>query len=101
MIPAMEENASRYSKWNALLTNIVYPFYEVAVVGKKAGALLSDLQSRHIPNTLLVGSKTESELPLFKGRYSDDDTLVYVCQNTTCKFPVETVDEALQQLANF
>ena len=101
MVPMIVESAPSYSKWNQLLLHNTYPYYEIAVVGKKAGPLLSDLQSRHIPNTLVVGSKVQSELPLFKGRYSDDNTLVFVCQNTTCKLPVETVDEALEQLANF
>ena len=101
MIPAISESAPSYSKWNSLLLNTTYTYYEIAVVGNDAEGLLQELQGKNIPNTLLVGSTSASELPLFKDRFSDDDTLIFVCQNTTCKLPVETVDEALQQLANF
>lgn len=101
MVPAITESAASYSKWNALLLITTYPYYEIAVVGKNARVLLQDFQGKHVSNALLVGSTSDSELPLFKGRYSDDDTLIYVCQNTTCKLPVETVDEAIDQLKNF
>ncbi|MGI9551432.1 MAG: thioredoxin domain-containing protein [Aurantibacter sp.] len=101
MVPALTESAPSYSKWNALLLNTTYPYYEIAVVGNDAGVLMPELNDKHLPNTIVVGSMTNSELPLFKGRHSDENTLIYVCQNTTCKLPVETVKEALHQLANF
>jgi len=101
MVPAITESALSYSKWNSLLLNTTYPYYEIAVVGKDAPTLMADINKRYISNALIVGSNAKSELPLFKGRYSDDDTLIYVCQNTTCKLPVETAEEAMQQLENF
>ena len=78
-----------------------YPFYEIAVVGDDAKILLSQLQQHNLPNTLIVGSDKNSELPLFKGRYADDGTYIYVCQDHTCKLPVSTAEEALEQLKNF
>lgn len=101
MVPAITESALSYSKWNSLLMNTTYPYYEIAVVGKNAPTLMADVNKRYLTNALIVGSTAKSELPLFKGRYSDDDTLIYVCQNTTCKLPVETAEEALRQLENF
>ncbi|MEO9890933.1 thioredoxin domain-containing protein [Aurantibacter sp.] len=101
MLPSITDSAPSYSKWNALLLNTAYPFYEIAVVGNNAEVLLQQLQVKNIPNVLLVGSSEKSNLPLFEGRFAKDDTLIYVCQNTTCKLPVATVEEALQQLANF
>lgn len=101
MVPSITESAPSYSKWNSLLLNTTYPYYEIALVGKDAKILMAELNRTYLMNALVVGSTSNSELPLFKGRYSDDDTLIYVCQNTTCKLPVETVKEALYQLANF
>ncbi len=101
MISALEENAYNYSKWNSLLLKTAYPFYEIAVVGDDAKILLSQLQQHNLPNTLIVGSDKNSELPLFKGRYADDGTYIYVCQDHTCKLPVSTAEEALEQLKNF
>ena len=101
IVPALVESAYNYSKWNSLLLKTTYPYYEIAVVGSDAPNLVSELQQKHLPNTLIVGSSSKSELPLFKGRYSDDGTYIYVCQDHTCKLPVATTEEAMEQLNNF
>ncbi|WP_252729846.1 thioredoxin domain-containing protein [Zobellia uliginosa] len=101
MVSAITENAPSYSKWNALLLNNTYPYFEIAVVGKDADILIQALNKIQLPNALVVGSKIKSDAPLFKDRYVDEGTFIYVCQNTTCKLPVKTVNEALNQLKNF
>ncbi|WP_373519123.1 thioredoxin domain-containing protein [Pricia sp.] len=101
MVPMITEHAPSYSKWNALLLHTAYPYYEIAVVGKNALPLLKDLHQNYVPNTLVVGTTSESDLPLFEDRYFDDGTFIYVCKNTTCKLPVETVEKALGQVRNF
>lgn len=101
LIPMVTEQAASYSKWNSLLLETAYPFYEVAVVGKNASPLIKSLHQNYVPNTLVVGSTSESDLPLFEDRYFNDGTFIYVCKNTTCKLPVETVESALKQLENF
>ncbi len=101
MVPMISEHPPSYSKWNALLLNTAYPYYEIAVVGKNAEPLLKDLHQNYVPNTLLVGSTSDNDLPLFEDRYFEDGTFIYVCKNTTCKLPVETVEKALEQLRNF
>jgi len=101
MVTQVQQTASSYSKWDALLLQIAQPYYEIAVVGKNAEALLKELKVKHIPNTLVVGSTVESDSPLFKGRYVESGTYIYVCKNTTCKLPVTTVDEAMEQLESF
>ncbi|WP_400072865.1 thioredoxin domain-containing protein [Zobellia russellii] len=101
MVPAIIESAPSYSKWNALLLNNTYPYFEIAVVGKDAPVLVKALNEIPMANALVVGSKSESSSPLFKDRYVADGTFIYVCQNTTCKLPVKTVNEALGQMRNF
>ena len=101
MVPAITEQASSYSKWNTLLLHSVYPYYEIAVVGKKAKPLINELQQSYIPNTLVIGTSSESDFPLFKDRYFSDGTYIYVCKNTSCKLPVQTVEDAMKQLRNF
>ncbi|WP_422079353.1 thioredoxin domain-containing protein [Ulvibacterium sp.] len=101
MIPSIGESAASYSKWNTLLLHNTYPFYEIAVVGKNALPLIGNINQKPIPNILVVGSPSESNLPLFKDRYKEDNTFIYVCQNSTCKLPVKTVEEAMVQLHDF
>ncbi|WP_339925698.1 thioredoxin domain-containing protein [uncultured Cyclobacterium sp.] len=95
------ENPSGYGRWNNLLMNQTYPFYEIAVVGKNARAVLSSFQEVYLPNTLVVASPSESSLPLFLNRYVDEETYIYVCQNNTCNLP-ETVPEiVINQLKTY
>ncbi|WP_430969128.1 thioredoxin domain-containing protein [Spongiimicrobium sp. 2-473A-2-J] len=101
MVPLLVENAPSYAQWNALLLNQVYPYYEIAVVGDRGTDLVASLHKQHIPNALVIGSLSESELPLFKGRYVPGETFIYVCRNSTCKLPVQTVAEAMDQLGSF
>jgi len=101
LLPRVTEYPNGYAHWNSLLSNVVHPYFEIAIVGKDAIQLVKELQEKNIPNALIIGSASESEAPLFKDRYFDDKTLIYVCQNSTCKLPVKTVAEAVAQMENF
>ncbi|MGB5272486.1 MAG: thioredoxin domain-containing protein, partial [Flavobacteriaceae bacterium] len=87
--------------WNELLLHHAYPFFEVAVVGSDARKLVMALNQNYLPNALVVGSTGKSDFPLFKDRYFEDGTFIYVCQETTCKLPVTTVEKAIAQINNF
>jgi uncharacterized protein YyaL (SSP411 family) len=101
MVPFIEEAAPSYALWNELLLHHAYPYFEVAVVGSEARTLVKALNQNYLPNTLVIGSTTESDFPLFKDRYFDDGTFIYVCRETTCKLPVTTVQQAIAQIKNF
>ena len=96
-----ENHAVGYGAWGSLLLQQAYPFYEIVIVGENAEQLLSQMSKTYIANTILVGSKSESEISLFKDRYIDEYTFIYVCQNNTCKLPVKTIDEGFQQMVSF
>lgn len=101
IISYLKNNPSNYSQWNSTLLKMVYPYYEVAIVGKDAGKLLTELHKIYIPNVLVLGTKSESKAPLFDQRFVEDETYIYVCEEQTCKMPVKTITEALTQLQNF
>ncbi len=98
MLPMLQEDAYAYSNWGKLLSHIVYPFYEVAIVGDDAQRMLLDLSNQNVPNILLAGSTRKSDIALFEDRYFNDATYVYVCQDNACKLPVKTIKEALPLL---
>ena len=50
---------------------------------------------KYLPNSLTAASNEISELYLLKDRYFKDETYIYVCVDSTCKFPVTSVLEAL------
>ena len=89
---------NNYSVWGSVLLEKLYPFYEVAIVGDKAENFIRKLNTEYIPNTIIIGSLKNSELPLFEDRFVEGETYIYVCQNSTCKLPVTTPNEAINQL---
>lgn len=71
---------------------------EVALIGSDYLKLKNEFKKRYHPTSLVMGTKTKSNLPLLQGKVANDRTTIYVCYNNTCKQPVYSVDDALQQL---
>ncbi len=87
---------SGYSNWAMLLLYFSQPFYELAIVGKSVDEKRKSLNKHYNPNRIFAGSVTQSSLPLLKNRYTENDTLIYVCTNKTCLQPVKEIEKALQ-----
>jgi uncharacterized protein YyaL (SSP411 family) len=96
--PEMQDYGSGYSNWLDLMLNYTQPFYEVAIVGEQVHDKIIELNKTYIPNKLIVGSKTESKLPLLQNRYVEDETYIYVCVKKACKLPVTEVSKAIKLL---
>ncbi len=101
VLPYVIDYTDGYAKWSSLFLNTSQPFFEIVVVGKDAEEIVKELQSKHLPNALIVGSTKDSNEPLFKDRFVENETFIYVCQNSTCKLPVKSIDDALNQMKNF
>jgi len=84
-----------YSNWCRLYQDLVQPPYEVAIVGNDYASLQEETLRHYLPNVLLLGGKDEGNLELLKNKLQDGETVIYVCQNKVCKFPVQEVDKAL------
>jgi len=91
-----DQAASFYSNWIQLYLNMVQPAYEIAIVGKNAEALRAQMSQNYLGNSILLGDTKESDLPLLKNKYTEDETMIYVCQNKVCKIPVNNVEDALK-----
>ncbi|HQQ93144.1 MAG TPA: thioredoxin domain-containing protein [Bacteroidia bacterium] len=89
---------SAYSHWAILALHFLYPFFEIAIVGKDVDEKLKALYKQGLTNAILAPGRLRSELPLFKDRYQEGKTLIYVCRNSVCGLPVEDAESALAQL---
>jgi uncharacterized protein len=89
--------ASGYSNWGCLALHLLYPFYEIAIVGNNVDEKVRELHQHSHTNAILAVSAGSHTLPLLANRFVAGKTLVYVCKNNTCKRPVENVEEALEQ----
>lgn len=94
--PQIGENVAFYSNWVQLMAYIVHPPYEVAIVGDDAEKLRRELDDHFLPQVFVLGGKEEGKLELLQNKRVPGATFIYVCQNKSCKFPVEEVGKALE-----
>ena len=87
---------SFYSNWLQLYLLNAYAPYEIAIIGKDAESLRKEMMSSYFPNAIFLGGTEEGDLKLLEAKLDPERTLIYVCQNKSCKFPVETVNEAIE-----
>ena len=94
-----ESEPGYMSNWGILYSEITQGLAEVVIVGNDLEKIRKELHQQALPFALMLGIKTKSDLPLLEGREAKDGkTMIYVCFNKTCKLPVTTVKEALDQL---
>ena len=93
-----DESAQGFSNWLHLVLYENQNFYEIAVVGDNYNSLGKELARNYLPNSILVGSEKEGTIDLLKSRYNEGETLIYVCIEGTCKLPVQTTEQVLNQL---
>ena len=94
----IDNNMNSYSVWANNILNRVESFYEIAVIGPESKIITDQITSYFSPNSIVVQSKTESDLPLFIDRFFEDETYIYVCQNKTCQRPETNINLALEQV---
>lgn len=94
--PNFDQSPTSFSNWMDLMLNYTKPYYELVVVGQNSKEVLAQLNEVYLPNKLTAASTTKSNQEIFKGRYLEGETLIYVCVNNACKLPVKTVHEALE-----
>ncbi|MBA3971220.1 MAG: thioredoxin domain-containing protein [Bacteroidetes bacterium] len=99
VVSEIENYGAGYSNWAMLLLNFSLPFHEVVIVGKSVDEKRKDLIKHYFPNRIFAGSASESSLPLFKNRFLENETLIYMCENKTCFAPVKNIEDALRQIS--
>ena len=98
MLPQIEATKSTdyYSNWLQLHGDLINPTYEVAIVGPDAVAKAKELNTSYLSNAIILGGTDEGTLALLKDKLQEGETMIYVCQNKVCKFPVTEVSKALE-----
>lgn len=97
ILPRMAEHPTGYSNWAQLLSAHVFPFHEIVITGPDALKTREGFAAHYIPNRMILGCTTRSELPLLKDK-TIPGTAVFVCVQKTCQMPVHSAQEAVAQL---
>ncbi len=94
----VQKNTAYYSNWAQLENWFVYPPNVVAIAGEKAVELRQEMDMHYLPGVLFCGGIREGMLPVLKDKVVEGETIIYVCQEKTCKRPVKEAAAALSQL---
>lgn len=95
----VQQEPSDMSRWAALAMELSSPFAEVVIIGPEMAAFTHKFNARYHPNKVIAGSeKISEEAPFQYKSMLDGKTTIYVCYDKTCKKPVTSVEEALEQI---
>ncbi len=94
MTGRLKQHPYSFARWGSLYLKQQNPYYEIAVTGPSATTVLKSLSKDYLPNATLAGSDSESDIPLFRDRYSNDKTLIFVCRDNVCQLPSEDTEYA-------
>ena len=87
-----------YANWAISLSQMIYPLYEVAIVGDDHATQRTALDQHYLPNALLLGGKEEGGLAVLEDKFVPGQTTIYVCERGLCKLPVTEATRAVQQI---
>ncbi|NEW81082.1 MAG: thioredoxin domain-containing protein [Mariniphaga sp.] len=89
------QQGAYYANWAMLLGKMVYPTFEVSILGENAVPFNLEMQKKYLPTAVFAGGINEN-LPLLHNRLVENETVIYVCQNKTCNSPVISAIAALE-----
>jgi hypothetical protein len=95
----MMQSGQHQANWGSMAGLVANGTNEIIITGLSAMEKNLQLQEHYLPMNIYIGHTNKEELPLLEGRFVDQKTYLYVCVNRTCKKPVETAGEVLNQLA--
>lgn len=97
VLQKVEKYPSGYGLWLQLYMNFTVDFNEIVIMGNDFLKFKNQLQKEFIPNAIFVGNEKEEYIELMKYRYSEEETLIYVCKNNACLLPENEVEEVLEK----
>jgi uncharacterized protein len=89
------QQGAYYANWAMLMGIMIYPSFEVAILGGNAVHVSLEMQKKYLPAAVFAGGVSEN-LPLLQNRLSENKTVIYVCQNKTCNSPAYSAKDALE-----
>jgi hypothetical protein len=100
MVSAVREQMGKYpssfANWASIMIKLTRPFYTIAITGPRYLEKVAAIRKHYHPSLFISGSETRSELPIFKDRFLEGQTIIFVCTGKECKLPTTSVDKAVE-----
>jgi uncharacterized protein YyaL (SSP411 family) len=103
IITLAEKYPTTFGVWVLNFQLLVYELKEIAVVGNGYYSVLQKVLNEYIPNKIVQAAENGSDKwALLSGKMSSSKkTLIYLCQNYSCRIPVESFEEFKTQLPKY
>ena len=89
---------SAFSNWLNVLLHFSKHNKELAICGNNALDYLGEINRNYMPNILIAGSSSSSKLPFLENRFSEKETLFYLCNNKTCDIPTSDFKKIIKEI---
>ncbi|MFM2362416.1 MAG: hypothetical protein RLZZ316_1318 [Bacteroidota bacterium] len=105
MMKSVEEPVSRYpvsfGVWANNMMLEAKGWKEIVISGRNFNELLKGILHIFMPNKILQSATLiDKGFPLLAGKTIEDEPMIYLCKNSHCNTPVNTLQELVQQLEN-
>lgn len=99
MVSATRQYPMSFSKWGILIQRWLEGPRAVVVCGRHARKIQEEISKQCPPHAVVVTSqKAAKKIPLTAEKYSDADSLIFVCSATACLPAVSAPEDALRLL---
>jgi uncharacterized protein YyaL (SSP411 family) len=97
VIPSIDY-PSAFSNWLTAAFHFSDYQKELAICGKEILFHLKKINQTYFPSIILSGSEKKSDLPFLQNRFTENETLFYLCQNKMCLAPKNSISEVYKDL---
>jgi len=98
IMPLLQETPLYLTHWASLYALQVQQLITVAIVGPSYITWAKAIKQKY-PQVLVLATDKASKLPLLVDKkMSSKQSTIYICYGKTCQAPVDSVEEALEQL---
>jgi len=98
MKESMFKSPTFHANWLITAAYLIYPYFEVAVVGDGFELFRKEISQRYLPSISVLGGSKNVSLELLSNKYVNGTTIIYVCKDKVCQLPVEEVTRAIEQI---
>jgi uncharacterized protein YyaL (SSP411 family) len=99
---AIATNVVRYPTsfgiWASLLLKYSFGVNELAIIGNNFMNLRSQLLQLYMPGKILqAGAKENQKFPILNRKSAENETLIFLCRQYSCKTPVSSIEKLMYQ----
>ena len=87
-----------YTNWLILSGEMDLVFYTIIVVGKKSKEFSREILSYNFSNILVINSEKENNLEIFRNKYVENETKIYICGIDKCYLSVDFPKEVIEYI---